>query len=84
MADAPEVKPYDELRIGCRRAVVCTIHGRSLVEVVYLDDRNRAINEAAIWRGDGWDFEHSGPTGGYADNYDRLSVFVAQLRRPHA
>jgi hypothetical protein len=82
MAEAPEVKPHDEVRIGIRRAVVCQVYDQKRVEVVYLDDRDRAINEDAVWRSGKWDFEHSGPNGGYADKYDRLSAFVAQLRRP--
>lgn len=83
MADAPEVKPHDEVRIGDRRAVVCTVHSPGRVEVVHLE-RNHAINEDAVWLGDRWGFEHPGPTGGYADKHDRLRAFVTQLRRPRA
>jgi len=81
MAEAPEVKPHDEIMIGQWRAVVATVHGPGHVEVVWLDDKKQAINEDAIWEEDGWRFKVSGPTGGYADKYDRLTPFVQQLRR---
>jgi len=84
MTEAPEVKPHDEIRIGIRRAVVCQVYGPGRVEVVYLDDRDRAINENAVWRSNRWEFELFGPCGGYADGNSRLSAFVAQLRRPRA
>ena len=76
------MKLHDEFRIGNRRAVVCMAHSPGQAEVVYLDVRDRAVNEAAVWRGDVQSFEHSGPAGGYVDKYDRLTPFVAQLHRP--
>lgn len=81
MFDAPEMKPHDEINIGNRRAVICTVYELGQVEVVYLDERNRAINEDAVWQGDRWNFRNSGVVGGYADKYDRLQSFVHQLRR---
>lgn len=84
MTDAPEVKPDDEIRIGSRRAVVCQVYEPGRVEVVYFDDRDRAINENAVWRSDRWEFELSGPCGGYADRNSRLAACVAQLRRLRA
>lgn len=63
-----------------RTAVVCNVHDAH-IEVVYLDDKNKAINEDAVWGGDHWRFKHDGPCGGYADGNSRLSQFVAILRR---
>jgi hypothetical protein len=79
MAEAPEVEPHDVIRIGIHRAVVCQVSSSGYVEVVYLDDRERAINDDAIWDSDKWRFKNSGPTGGYSGKYDRLSTFVTQL-----
>ena len=83
MAEPPEINPHDELRIGSRKAVACTVYGLGRIEVVYLDDRDRAINEDVVWRDYKWRFEHSAPVGGYADKHDRLQAFVTQLRHSH-
>lgn len=87
MADRPTVKPGDWITFGNRlfpkSAVVCSVHqGAPLgeIEVVYLDDRDRAINEEMIWKDNQWEFKHSGLNGGYADKSDRLRSFVSQLR----
>jgi hypothetical protein len=81
----PEIAPGDWLRIGDsgKAAVVCQVHANPMgadVEVIYLDDRDRAINEDVIWDGIKWQFKHPGPCGGYADRYSRLASFVAILR----
>jgi len=79
----PEVQPRDWITIGTGmgvNAVVCQINKPGNVEVVYLDG-SRAINEDAIWKNEHWEFKKQGPCGGYADNYQRLSDFVAILRR---
>ena len=62
--------------------VVCALRDRSDadVEVVYLDDRDRAIKEGVIWNGTRWEFSREGPCGGYADQYDHLHEFVTILR----
>jgi hypothetical protein len=78
---APEVKPNDWISVGKISAVVCAVNSTGDVEVVYLDDRDRAINEDAIWNNSEWHFKHEGPNGGYADKYDRLSSYVSTLRR---
>ena len=84
----PTVKSGDWISFGGgtfrKSAVVCTVYKDSSIadiEVVYLDDRDRAINEDMVWKNDKWEFRHSGPGGGYADNYDRLRSYVSQLRR---
>jgi len=51
------------------------------IEIVYLDDRNRAINEDMVWKEGKWEFKYKGPNGGYADKISRLNEFVLRLRR---
>ena len=69
-------------------AVVCNIYSEpeiinitGEVDVVYLDDQDRAINEGVVWKNDHWEFKHSGPNGGYADKNERLAEFVSILRK---
>ena len=86
MADRPEIAPGEWISIGEKsatvNAVVCTVYNEPpyACEVVFLDERDRAINEEVKWAGDHWEFAHQGPSGGYADNYSRLSRYVAILR----
>ena len=67
------------------RAVVSKVYSDSTkpgcIEVVYLDERDRAIYEDAIWKKKRWEFRSSGPAGGYADKTPRLSEFVTILLR---
>ena len=83
--ERPNIKPHDWITIGTRHAVVSNIIEESddkiKVEIVYLDDKNKAINENVIWKNNKWEFEYNTPTGGYADKYTRLNEFVGQLRR---
>jgi hypothetical protein len=64
-----------------KKAIVCRVYDAENIEVVYLDYRNRAINDDMVLKEGQWVFKHQGPSGGYADKYDRLSQFVSQLRR---
>lgn len=84
MADAPELEPFDEIRIGKTKAVVIEVRRNEddafeNVHVVYLN-HDKAIHEDAIWVDDRWDFELKGAVGGYADNRWDLRDFVAKLR----
>ena len=82
MANRPEVSPRDWISIGERgrvSGVVCDVRADD-VEVVYLDDRSRAINEDVRWADTHWEFAMPGQGGGYADIYQRLSEYVAILR----
>lgn len=88
MPEKPIVEPGEWITIGKghfgKSALVCNVYPDQKIadiEVIYLDDRDRAINDDVIWKEDCWEFKHSGPSGGYADKYPRLSHFVAQLRR---
>lgn len=87
MGAKPDVKLGEWITVGSgsgKDAVVCHINTNPElgdIEVVYLDDRDRAINEDVIWKEDHWEFKYSGPCGGYADKYSRLSDYVSKLRR---
>lgn len=83
----PQVQPGDWISIGENypyvNAVVCTIHKEKLLgddlEIVYLDG-HKAINTGVVWKQNHWQFTNSGPSGGYADNFSRLSDYVAILK----
>ena len=83
IASMPELEAGAWIVIGDgRRAVVCgapSIDSADL-EVVYLDRRDRAINEDVRWTGSGWDYAGT-PQPGYADRHDRLRERVSQLWR---
>lgn len=88
MAEKPVVKPGDWITFGSgpipKNATICTVYPNTSsadIEIVYLDDRDRAINEDMVWKDGKWQFKDSGPRGGYADNYNRLRGYVTQLRR---
>lgn len=89
MTDTPTVAPGTWIRVGKNasvEAVVCSVRTpesvtqSGLLEVVYLDHRDRAINEDVRWDGEHWLFVHEGPSGGYADGHARLQRFVQLLR----
>lgn len=86
VAERPVIVPGDWISLGERgqfRAVVCAVYEDTTAgdcEVVFLDDRNRAINDPAKRNGSYWEFLHKRASGGYADNYSRLSHYVAILR----
>jgi hypothetical protein len=71
MNPPPSVSRLDliTIRMHCKatskRAVVCSVPDSEAVEVVYLDERNRAINEDVHWVEDRWEFVGAGPCGGY-------------------
>ncbi|MFO0838142.1 MAG: hypothetical protein U1D55_06405 [Phycisphaerae bacterium] len=86
--EKPSVSAGDWIRVGVRDAIVCNVHNepdclpRRDLEVVYLDDRNRATNNDVVWSGSTWEFVDNGDYGGYTDNSRRLAHFVANLRAP--
>jgi len=87
MMQKPEVRTGDWITFGTglilQEAVVSKVYQDSSdadIEVVYLDNQARAINADMIWKVGAWHFKYSGPCGGYADNYDRLSQWVSKLR----
>jgi len=88
MPEMPKVSPRDWIWIGEKdevRAVVSKVYDSISVaggniEVVFLDDRNRAINLDAKWTGNNWELVFQGDYGGYADRYHRLKPYVSILR----
>jgi len=66
--------------------VVCTVYEpaehpqRADCQVVFLDERNRAINRDVRWSGAYWEFIVGGDLGGYADRYDWLQPYVQILQ----
>lgn len=76
------VKLKDWITVGVNNAVVYHINEKesNKIKVVYLDGKNRAINEDVIYKDGEWTFVYDGPNGGYADNYSRLGEFVSILR----
>jgi hypothetical protein len=64
-----------------KKAIVCRIYDSETIEVIYIDYRDRAINDDMVLKDGEWVFKHPGPSGGYADKYDRLSQFVRRLRQ---
>ena len=78
----PPVEPGDSIKIGNTPAVICTLHGPGDVEVVYIDARNHAISEDAVWEDGRWRFKAAGSSvGKYADKTPRLREYVEQLRQ---
>ena len=82
----PEIKPGDWIEIGKTGIAarpttdaVVSIAKPELIEVVYLQRPNQAVNQDVMWVDDHWEFASTGDYGGYAERYDRLSGYVAQL-----
>jgi len=88
MTEMPKISPGDWIWVGEDgevRAVVCKVYDSISVaggniEVVFLDNRNRAINLDVKWTGNNWEFVFQGDYGGYADRYARLEPYVRILR----
>lgn len=88
MKDFPAVKRGDWITVanGLINAVVCNVRIAETpaqpgeLEVVYIDERDRAINDNVTWAAEGWQFVHEGPSGGYADRNPRLREYVRMLR----
>ena len=83
MSDLPQprVQPRDWVFIGMvtgDSAVVCSVDGHR-VRVVYLGRGDQPIADWIVWRGDRWEFEHSGVTGIYADRHVELGEYVSRL-----
>ena len=89
MADMPEVSLEEWIKVGKEGlvdAVVCRVYPRlsadgGNIEVVYLDQKKKAINEDVKWTGTHWEFAIKAACGGYADNSSRLQRYVEILRR---
>ena len=92
MTDIPKVSARDWITVGKiigrfrgpYDAVVCHVYDEPSpeggdLEVVFLDETNRAISRHVKWIENNWEFIE-GEWGGYADKYNRLKSFVQILR----
>ncbi len=86
MSDAPTVKPNDCITIEYfpipKRAVVYLTRieqDKHIAEIVYFDDRKRAMADDVYWKDDHWEFLHSGPTGTPAEAVPAAQPFIAFL-----
>ena len=89
MPPKPSVQPREWIGIGkpgLLKGVVCTVYEpaehpqHADCEVVFLDERNRAINRDVRWSGAYWEFIVGGDLGAYADRFDWLQPYVQILR----
>ena len=83
MADRPEIKPGDWIRIGNTDCVVANVreHSHALGDCEVVFNPSKPTNHDVVWTGGEWKFVESGNYGGYADKYPRLSEFVSILKR---
>jgi hypothetical protein len=84
MADRPDIKPGDWIRVGSIAAVVSSELKKSNdpfgdCEVVY--NSSKPTNRRVKWNGSAWQFVENGDYGGYADKSDRLRPYVSILKR---
>lgn len=87
MAERPQIKIGDWITIenghNKVKAVVCAIYSlgpHGYIEVVYLDDQDKAINADVAWDDEGWSFKGPGLSGRYENKDDRLCNLVSKLR----
>ncbi len=78
----PNVKLKDWISVGLIDAVVCHIYADepNKVEVVYLDNKNHAINEDVQYKDGIWTFIYDDPCGGDAVSSSARGEFVSILR----
>lgn len=90
--DIPNLKPGDWIQthngLLPMNFVVCQVYNDPLqkevsgdIEVVYLDQLGRAINEYMNWDGVSWKLKDDQPCGGYADSNPRLTDYVRILKQ---
>jgi hypothetical protein len=78
MADRPDIKPHDWIKVENVPCVVAAVHERGDLEVVF--NPEKPANVDVTWNGREWVFRNPGDLGGYADRYPRLSAFVHTLK----
>ncbi len=82
MAERPNVKPHDWIKVDGVSCVVAVVRepGNPLgdLEVVFLPEK--PANVDVTWDFAAWTFTRPGDLGGYADRYSRLSAFVHTLK----
>ncbi|MEI6127742.1 MAG: hypothetical protein WCQ99_14445 [Pseudomonadota bacterium] len=82
MESIEKIAPGNWIPIGGKTpvdAVVCTIRpGR--IEVVFLNEENKALHGEVKWTSRGWDFVGKDAAGKPADKDQRLEPYVKILR----
>ena len=83
MADRPEIKPGDWIRVGNQDCVMTKVRepGRAFGDCEVVFNPSKPANLDVVWNGDEWEFVKSGDYGGYADKYSRLDDYVRILKR---
>jgi len=81
--DFDKINPYDIIYVGETKCVVCRKimmqSKQPFLEVVYINDANKAIGKQAYWGNGKWVFPNQ--DGAYADKYSRFAPFIAHLKR---
>ena len=83
MAERPDIKPGDWIRIGKTDCVVTGVFeepGDPMRDCEVVFNPQEPTNRDAQWNGDDWEFVGT-EIGGRADHYKRLSEFVSLLKR---
>ncbi len=82
MADLENISPSGWIKVGKEGqidAVVCTIRPK-IIEVVYLNEKNKAVHREVRWAGRCWDFVKKESKEKPADKDQRLEKYVKILR----
>ncbi len=75
------IAPGDWVSVGEQarvEAVICTLRPKR-IEVVYLDEMNKAVHREVAWAAGGWRFAKQSQAK-YADKDQRLGSYVKILR----
>ena len=87
MVERSKISPGDWITIGKGtnkiQAVVCAVYRlepQGEMEVVYLNEGERAISADVVWDYDHWSFKGPPLSGGDEENSERLCNFVSKLR----
>ncbi len=86
MSTIPKVNLGDLISVGKdgnNKAVVSRLYEEypNRVVVVYFQNKSKYIYENVIWENDHWNFQHSGPSGGYAEKSSYHASYIDILRR---
>ena len=83
MSDRPEITPGEWITVGSTDCVVANVreHGHQFGDCEVVLNPLKPANCDAFWNGTEWSFVKTGDYGGYADRYQRLSQYVAILKR---
>lgn len=82
MSVRPEIKPGDRIVVEHWSCVVCNVYaeGNAMGDAEVVCKPEKPANFAVRWTGDAWVRLYPDDLGGYAERYERLRPFVAQLK----